>query len=51
VDPVQRLVIVGVAASIETDPGRLDPVVDLVQADASERFHACDAEVHRESFP
>jgi hypothetical protein len=44
-DPLQRLVIVGAVGSIETDPGRLDPIVNLVQADVPERLHACDAGV------
>jgi hypothetical protein len=50
-EPVQRLVIVGATGSTETDPGPLDPIVDLVQADAPERCHACDAGVQRKNFP
>jgi hypothetical protein len=33
--PLQRLVI-GAVGSIETDPGRLDPILNLVQAQARE---------------
>jgi hypothetical protein len=42
-----RLVIVSAAGSTETDPGRLDLIVNLYQAGASERFHAG----HRKNFP